>query len=262
MRFRRTAAPWLIIMGAALAIALLSGTAQPLVAVTLIALFGAAVALSMVNAGPSRLLGQSRSSIASARMSGDAREASARARRGGSLISPDMTLLDIGLIAVQTGDAGMNMRRTRDVTMDDDGVRPFITLNVLPAAAERRALVRFELRDGMGKVRYVHEMRPYLRAGDMNLLTDHQLPLYGNPDNIEPGDWDLRVAIDGSTVAEHVFTVSPSLEDRFARTRRLSTEGEAPAKARLSDVETDAPMSLEDLLRGQVDTNGQKRAGR
>ncbi|KXK21920.1 MAG: hypothetical protein UZ15_CFX003001196 [Chloroflexi bacterium OLB15] len=261
MRFRRNAAPWLIVMGAALAIALLSGTAPPLVAVTLIALFGAGVALSLINAAPSRLLEQSRSSLAAARMSSDAREASVRARRGGGFSSPDMTLLDIGLIAVQTGDAGMNMRRTRDVTLDDDGVRPFITLNVLPAAADRRSLVRFELRDGVGKVRYVHEMRPYLRAGDMNLLADHQLPLYANTDNIEPGDWDLRVSLDGNTIAEHVFTVSPSIEDRFSRARRLAVDGEAPAKSRLSEVETDAPMSLEDLLRGQAD-NGQKRAGR
>ncbi|MBE2182643.1 MAG: hypothetical protein IAE89_04375 [Anaerolineae bacterium] len=262
MRFRRNAVPWLIIMGAALAVALLSGTAPPLVAVTLIAMFGAAVALSLSNTGPSRLLEQSRSSFASKRMSGDAREASARARRGGSPISADITLLDIGLIAVQTGENGINMRRTRDVTMDDDGVRPFITLNVQPDAADRRSLVRFELRDGAGKVRYVHEMRPYLRAGDMNLLADHQLPLYSSDDNVEPGDWDLRVSLDGQSIAEHVFTVSPSIEDRFFRTRRPSASDAAPAKSRLSEVETDAPLSLEDLLRGQVDTDGQNRAGR
>jgi hypothetical protein len=243
MRFRSTLVPWLALLGIPVPLAL-------------VALMAAAVGFSLMNARPSQILERSRSSLAAARMTAEAREAAVRARAGGGYASPDITLMDIGMIAMQTGEYGVNMRRTRDVSLDDEGVRPFIKLSVLPNGAERRALIRFELRDGLGKVRFVHEMRPYLRAGETDILADHHLPLAASPELFEPGDWDLRVSIDGRRIGEHLFRVTPSLSNRFERVRRAPADGER--RARLSDP-GDEPLSLEDLLRGQAEDGRRDR---
>jgi hypothetical protein len=219
MRFRSTLVPWLALLGIPVAIAVLSGTAPNiLVPLALVALMAAAVGFSLMNARPSQILERSRSSLAAARMTAEAREAAVRARAGGGYASPDITLMDIGMIAMQTGEYGVNMRRTRDVSLDDEGVRPFIKLSVLPNGAERRALIRFEL--------------------------------------FEPGDWDLRVSIDGRRIGEHLFRVTPSLSNRFERVRRAPADGER--RARLSDP-GDEPLSLEDLLRGQAEDGRRDR---
>jgi len=261
MRYRRNMTPWLIALAALIGIGLLSGAAQPVVAVTLIALFVAALAFSLSGPGiGAGRLSQPRAALTSARASQDAREATARARRTGTVINPDMTMMDVGLIALQSDEGDMSMRRTRTVSLDDDGVRPFLTLNVTPAGADRRVIVRFEMRDGMGKIRYVHEMRPYLRAGEMNLLADHQLPLEGNEPAVEPGDWDLRVFVDGLLMGEHIFTVMPSIANRF-RQSGAEPRSQAARTSRLVDADA-APMSLEDLLRGNVDSSAQDQSRR
>jgi hypothetical protein len=257
MRYRKSSTSWLVALAALTGIAVLSGTATVAVQVALLALFATALVLTLSPGRPARIVRVARASGAAARMSADAREAAARARREGALGTTDLTLLDIGLIALESSDEGMHMRRTSSPSLDDDALRPFVTLHVQPTAAERRALVRFELRDGQGKSRYVHELRPYLRAGDMNLLADHQLPLRENPDALQAGDWDLRLFIDGRLMADHVFTLTPSLENRFARARRLESREPAPRS-----TPADQSMSLEDLLRGQVDAEQRSRAGR
>jgi hypothetical protein len=205
----------------------------------LLAIWGAAAALTLVELQPSRIIEQSRSSLTALRMSPEAREAVERARRRvGSL--PPVLLLDVGLIALQTSERGMTMRRQRDLSGDDDGARPFAVLHVPPEAAERNATVRFEFIDRNGQTGYLHEMTVYLRDGEMNLLPDTQMPLYMNEQAVA-GDWDLRVFVDNRLIGAHAFTLAPSLEDRFPRAarRRLS---EAPA-------EDEAPVRLEDLLR-------------
>ncbi|MBW4437638.1 MAG: hypothetical protein KME04_10920 [Pleurocapsa minor GSE-CHR-MK-17-07R] len=259
MRFRTTMVPWLSLLGVSVVVAVLSGSAPNiLVPLALVALLAAAIGFSLMNARPSQLLERSRSSLAAVRMTAEAREAAVRAKSGGSYASPDLTLMDIGMIAMQTGEYGVNMRRTRDVSLDDEGVRPFISLSVLPNGAERRALIRFELRDGMGKTRFVHEMRPYLRAGETDLLADHHLPLAAGAEEFEPGDWDLRVSIDGRMIGEHVFRVTPSLSNRFERARRAPASV-SDSRARLSQQDADQPLSLEDLLRGQSEDNRRDR---
>ncbi len=254
LQFRRRNLPWLIVLGAMTGIGLLSGMASPLVAAALAGMFGAAVIGSMLNFSPKRVTELSRSSLTAMRMSTNAREAFERARRRGGMIDPGLTLLDVGLITVQTGRAGMDLTMTRDISQDEDGVRPFVQLHVQPVLADRQARIRFELIDGNGARQYVHEMRTYLREGEMNLLADQQLPLAQNP-KIAAGEWDLRVFVDGSMIGALGFTMIPSLSDRF---RRPDTDVQGAA-TRLADEITDEderelpaddrPMSLEELLR-------------
>lgn len=251
MRLRRRNLVWLGILGALLGIVLLSGAATAEVALTLVGLYAVAALATLIEIAPRRLLSQSRASLTMMRMSADAREAVERARRRGGLPDGGLTLLDIGLITSQASPDGMVMRRTRAVSQDDDGVRPFITLHVQPHESDRRALIRFEMIDQNGQVQYVHEMQTYLRDSEMNILADHHLPLFDNPAITGAGDWDLRVLIDGRLMGAYGFTLSPSIRDRFphlarsreAADRRLSGEGRVLRGA------DDGPMSLEELLR-------------
>ena len=93
----------------------------------------------MLDFQPQPVLDRSRSSLTLMRMSSEAREAVERARRRGGYFDDGLTLLDIGLITSQSNREGMVMRRTRNVSLDDDGVRPFITLHVQPAEADQIA---------------------------------------------------------------------------------------------------------------------------
>ena len=187
------------------------------------------------------------------RMSPQAREAVERARRrGSSTLEGGPTLMDIGLISSHSGSEGMVMRRSRTISKDDDGVRPFITLHVPPEEADRTALVRFEMLDPNGVGQYIHEMKAYLRDGEMNILTDHHLPLASSERALNPGDWDLRVQVDGVLVGALAFTVTPSIRDRQ---RQFSTAEDGEINQRLRVEEEEIPLSLEQLLREQSRSN-------
>lgn len=256
MRIRRRNLVWLAILGGLVGIGVLSGAASPEVSALLVALFGAGAAASLLNIEPGRIVQRSRSSLTTMRMSPDAREAVERARRRGGGYSDLLTLMDVGLIRLQTGSDGMAMARTRSVSLDDDGVRPYITLRIDPADADRTALIRFEIIDHNGGSLFIHEMRVFLRDGEMNIVADHQLPLLDNPRIDGAGDWDMRISIDGRLLGALSFTVTPSLRDRF---RTASGQRPAQRAARLSETDDDAPISLEDLLRdqGRRDQGGQ-----
>ncbi|MGQ9909970.1 MAG: hypothetical protein ACUVS2_14160 [Candidatus Flexifilum sp.] len=261
MRIRKRHLLWLSILGVVTGVALLSGV-PPLVGIALLALFGVAAAVTLVELHPRELLQRSRASLTARRMTAEAREAAERARRrggeGGSVL-----LLDIGLIAMQMGHDGVTMRRTRSASRDEDGIRPFATLFVPPEAAEREVIVRWELVDRGGEPQYIHEMKQYLRPGDNNLIPDHHLPLAENPAPLKVGEWDLRVFIDGRLIGEHAFTIVPTFAERFPElaarqaardAARLRAEprdrdaARAPA-GRMRLQADDTPMSLEDLLR-------------
>ncbi len=247
MRLKRRNFAWLTVLGALVLIAVLSGVANGLVAATLIGIYLLAAAATVIDFQPNRLLDRSRSSLTLMRMSSEAREAVERAHRRGSYVDNSLTLLDIGLITSQSNRDGMVMRRTRSVSLDDDGVRPFITLHVQPADADRMARIRFEIIDGSGAPQYVHEMNTYLRDGEMNILADHHLPLMENAAALQSGDWDLRVYIDGQLIGAHTFTLAPSLNDRFRRfEQQRSAEPAAPPREEEED-----PLSLEELLRSR-----------
>jgi hypothetical protein len=264
MLFRRKNLAWLIALGVIVGFGVLavltSGVAgAPVIAAVLMALYGGAALASVIDINANRMIEQSRSSLSSMRMSADAREASERARRRGGDSFSEVAMTDIGLIASQTSASGLDMRRSRAVSKDDDGVRPFLTLQVAPYAAERQVMIRFEMVDAHGEQQYVHEMRTYLRDGIMNILADHHLPLYGNDDAVQAGEWDLRVLLDDRLVGVYGFTVAPSVGERFGRSRRAAAPSADPVR-RLADDDT--PMNLEDLLRGNPTSNSQRNQDR
>jgi hypothetical protein len=158
----------------------------------------------------------------------------------------------VGLIAVQSSYEGMAMRRTRSISKDDDGVRPFVTLNVEAGEAERHAMVRFELYNQYGEERFVHEMRAFLREGEMSIMTDHHLPLAGNREVQGAGDWDLRVYVDGNLVGMHNFMLAPSMTERQ---HRLAAEEDVDMGTYqiVDEVEQQKDLTprLQDLLQAQ-----------
>jgi hypothetical protein len=250
MRLKRQNFAWLGVLGAAVGVAVLSGVASVEVSVALIGIYLAAAAASVIDFRPQQVLDRSRSSLTMMRMSSEAREAVERARRRGGSYDDGLTLLDIGLITSQSNREGMVMRRSRSMSLDDDGMRPFITLHVQPAHADQFARIRFEIIDTQGQPQYVHEMRTYLRDGEMNILADHHLPLVDSERALDAGDWDLRVYVNGMLVGAHTFTLTPSLNDRFRRFEQR--------EQRLQQRDTpqeETPMSLEELLRSRSNRN-------
>ncbi|MGQ9889282.1 MAG: hypothetical protein ACUVSX_12440 [Aggregatilineales bacterium] len=250
MRFRQRNLPWAAALALLVAIVAVSGAASAEVLAVVAGLAGLGAAASLVELQPVRLRqAMPPSPLARMRMSADAREAVDRARRRGSQIYSSLTLMDIGVISAHTTAEGMVMRKSRSVSGDDDGVRPFVTLHVRPEDADRNALVRFEIIDHNGQRQYVHEMKVFLRDGEMNILADHHLPLADNPQLATTGgEWDLRVSIDGMLAGALSFNVSPSLRARERQlaqaTRRVGTSSDQSAAE-------DAPIRLEDLLRGR-----------
>jgi hypothetical protein len=255
MRLKRRNVTWLAMLGALIAIAIISGAASPLVALALMMLFAAALVFSVVDVQPRQLVESVQRGSLMRNVSPQGREATERARRRGGMSLRNLLLMDVGMITTQTGGDGVVMRRTRSISKDEDGARPFITLNVPGSEAERQTTVRFEIKDHTGKTQFVHEQRVYLRDGEMPILCDHQLPLAGNSDLTGAGDWDLQVYIDGGLAAVHGFNVTPSIEDRFGRRREQADRAadrlqDRPAARRLPSDE-ELPLSLEDLLRNQ-----------
>jgi len=259
MRFRRRNTAWLAALTAIIVVAGVSGAATPAALMALITLLGVALAASFIEVRPNRLREAIPTSpLAMMRMSAQAREASERARRRNSFTPPGLTLLDVGLIALVTSpDGSMIMRRGRQVSLDDKGVRPYITLNVDSQSADRNATVRFEILDHNGQTQYVHEMKTFLRDGEMNILADTQLPLLDNDRLPGAGDWDLRISVDGLTMGLLSFTATPSI---IARSRQYAPSVANDAPVRLQDEADDStPMTLEDLMRSADKQQRQRR---
>ena len=138
VRLRRQNLPWLIITGAMLGLALLPGTATAGLAAALLGCGALALASSLtlkpgvLTAGRLReALPAMPRAVAGAQVSAAARAATERARRhSGSGLTPGLTLLDIGLISAQLGPDGMSMRKGGSFSGDDDGLRPYLSLQV------------------------------------------------------------------------------------------------------------------------------------
>lgn len=249
MRIRKQNITWLAILGVLVAIALLANiAATPVQVYALLGLYVVALAASLLELQPARIIGDvQRSSIARMRMSPQAQEAADRATRRGSLGVSGVTMLDIGLIVSHTTSEGLVMRRSRAFSKDDDGVRPYLTLQVHPHAADTTSILRFEMVDHNGRQQYVHEMKTYLRDGEMNILADHQLPLGRNARLDGSGDGDLRVYMDGALLGALNYTLAPSVRERnrqISRMQQLEDDLD-------DDDSLDSPMSLEDLLRSR-----------
>lgn len=254
LRVKRRNTVWLGVIGVLAAVALFSTTVPPAVQATVLAILAFSVLFSVFEFAPQQSRLSKNLRRVQSRVSSQAKEARERAQRRGAYVDDSVLMLDVGLITMRSGDEGMVMRRTRSMSTDDDGVRPFITLHVDPDSADRHALVRFEILDNNGQNQYIHEMKTYLHDGEMNILADHHLPLADNPRINNMGDWDLRVYIDGTLTAMHSFTMAPSLDDRARRldSRRAVKPNAADPKAE------DVPLSLEELLRSQSRSDGKR----
>lgn len=267
IRLKRRNTAWLTAMGLLIGFALLAAPISAAVQLSLIGAFAVAVIASMVELGPDRetLIDVLQRAPIRRRVTPQAREASERAASSAGYFARGLVMLDVGLIAMQTGMEGLAMRRTRNISKDDDGARPFVTLFVQAEEAERQAVVRFEIYNQLGEEQYVHEMKTYLREGELNILADHHLPLAGNGGVDGSGDWDLRVYIDGNLIGMHNLMLSPSVNERR---RRLSGEAEYSGgltKQRsnnnlkdmviVDEVEQPEQAKLSDLLQQQQSSN-------
>lgn len=256
---------WLAALTSLVAIVLLAGSVTAPVAAALVGVIALATAMAFFDFD---MLTMRRSLVSSiqersplnrsrARVSPQAREATERAAARAGFFRTNLELIDIGMISTQGSGDGMVMRRTRTISKDDDGVRPFITLHVPASDADRTAHIRFEATDQNGRDLYVHEMNVYVREGEVNVLADHHLPLAGNPQVEGMGDWDMRAYVDGVLVGVHNFALSPSYDERRQRLRRdggqyYHTGGDAEIRrGEPASAESDGPLSLEELLRGQ-----------
>ncbi len=240
---------WLLIVGAALALTLAAGAISTGVGALLIALY---LLLSLVV-----LRGSSIDSLRDALPKREAtpavpsevaREATARARN-----LPDfdslIRLLDVGLIVDEHRPDGLSLRRGRFISLDDDGIRPFMIVHVPAGLGDRLARVRFEIRDDTGKVHYAYEDDAYLQTGENTLVPDYRFPIRKRADGIAPGAWSLRVMVDDGILGVHNFNMSPSLE---ARRRLMGSDGELRDRVWQSHGEDESlPLSLEELLRQQ-----------
>ncbi len=260
IQIRRRNTVWLTVLGLLIGFALLAsgGAISAPVQLALLGIFGAAMVASLVEFGrnKSTLMDTLKRAPIRQRISPQAKEAQERAKSRGGYLSPQMVLLDLGLIAVQSSYEGMAMRRTRSISKDDDGTRPFITLYIDSTEADRNAVIRFEILDHHGQPKFVHEVRSYLREGEMNIMSDHHLPLEGNNDITGAGDWELRVSVDGRLVGLHNFTLAPSITER---TRRLARQQgtllqEIDEEEVAFDIIDEAPqpktLRIQDLLGG------------
>lgn len=258
IRFKRRNTIWLAALSVLMMLVIVSSNVPADAQALLLGLFMLALAGSFIDIGA---LGsreewlqslQQRSPLNRTRMSPQAREATARASGRPGYRTPEVQLVDVGMIAAQSGSEGLVMRRTRSISKDDDGVRPFVTINVPATEADRNALVRFEIMDQNGQDQYIYEMKVFLRDGEMNILADHHLPLRKNEQIAGIGDWDLRIFIDGDLVGVHNFALTASYEERRQRLNKgrdefYVTEPESESQ--------EIPLSLEELLRNQGRSN-------
>jgi len=249
MRIKRRNLIWLSILGLLAGVGILSQGLDSSTTLLLLATLGTAGGIALFDLEPRQLLKtvQERTALGS-KVTAEAREATERAEARGARLVGEMELLDVGLITLSESYDGMVMNRTRSLSLDDNSARPYITLQVPTIEADRRATVRFEIEDGYGDKIYVREQEVYLRDGKMDILAETQMPLFDSDMNIDTGDGDLRVYIDGDLAGILGFTLSPSTRDRWAGRRAARTE---QAGQRLADRERDEeePISLEDLLR-------------
>jgi hypothetical protein len=257
IRVRQRNVWWIGILSALTLLAVIAGAA---VAPVLVLLLAAAAGASFLRLNaPNTLVEAVTQRVPTAvtgRQSQSAREAVSRASTRGYVPTPQLSLGDIGLIATSRGEDGIEMRRTKSISKDDEGVRPFIVLHVDPSEADRNVKLRFEMIDQNGRGLYIHEMNTYLRDGELNILPDTHLPLMSNGQIEGSGGWDLRVYMDNDLIAIHNFTLEPSDAERArrlggsARPRRYIMEESSEEESE------DIPLTLEDLLREQKRSSG------
>jgi hypothetical protein len=244
---------WLMLLGVIIGAVVLAGAlgSAALTAETALVLIAAYLAIVFVGLGknlaPRLRLQAPKRPISRLRASEAARKAMQQAQHRPGYNS-DILLTNVGLIINERRpDGRWDRHLARSVSMDDDAIQPYVTLNVPPEAGHRLAIIEFEFFDQTGRVQFSRKIEQWIRDGDNNIICDRQLPLSQDQTVSRSGVWDLRVSVDGGLVAIHNFSVTPSTEERR---RQLNSDGEVIGD-RLVIPQEDMPMSLEDLLREQ-----------
>ncbi len=260
MRIKRRNLVWLGTLAALTGLAVISQGFDSAASVLLLGALGVAGGVALFDLEPQRLLKTVQDkALTGGKVTADAREATERAKARGVLMLRDIELLDVGLITMLERQDGMVMQRTRSVSLDDDGVRPYFTLQVPATEADRRASVRFEIEDGHGNLVYKHEQEQYMRDGRLDILAGNQMPLFNSTMSIDPGDADLRVYVNEELIGVLGFSIAPSTRDRWAgrrgdaaRNRLRDNDGERPVRRQRDDDDSEIPVTLEELLRQQA----------
>lgn len=246
MRIRQRNLAWVIILSTLSAIAVGGGAVDGQFAWMLSALVGVGSVLVLFDWQPTvrRLRRPFKPSALKSNGTKDAREAVERAQKRGSYFPNGLQVADIGLIATRNNEHGTTtLEKTRHASLDDEHIRPYITLQVAPEHAEQQRVIRFELEDAHGQIVFVHEQKVYLRDGTFNVIADHHVVLARGNTEIAHGNGDLRVYVDHKLIALLGFTLTPSLKDRWA--------GHVPQRLQDQAQSPDAPTTLEELLRGK-----------
>lgn len=180
-------------------------------------------------------------------ITGAAQRAKDRAPGGSSFLTNPYLLQDIGVIIDERRRDGVALRRARFISLDDESLRPYIVLHYPQSQYPQQVMVRFELTDSQGEARFIYEMDHWLRPGENLILPDYRLPLKGNNQLENTGNWDYTISIDGNILGVHQFNLLPSVSERV---RKAGTDGEVDAVTRLQMEEQDEalPLSLEELL--------------
>ena len=264
-RFKRQNTIWLAALSAMMALVILSGTVPAGAQAILMGVFALTLVASFINFNGNKQIGQlfkQHSPMGRTQLSPQAQEAVDRASGRLEYQETNLAMVDVGVIASQSGSEGLVMRRTRSISKDDDGVRPFVTLNIPKSEADRQAQIRFEIIDQTGHEQYIQEMEVFLRSGEMNIITDNHLTLMNNEQIAGMGDWDLRVYVNGALSGVHTFALTASYEERRRRLHSpehdqhfVVTGGEKKQPDKPTN-KSDKPPSLEELLRNTPRHNG------
>jgi hypothetical protein len=232
IRLRRRDRLWFFIISLLAAIAILAPELALGARIGIIGLYAIIAGMVLFDYDAVKVIRQQMPKTEKPQGSAQAREALNRAASGGGGDWVGLALEDIGLIASVRTEEGLTFQRTRSISNNFDGARPYIQVQVGASMAERRARLRYELIDPTGEARFVHEENAYLRLGENTLHPDQHMPL-GDMSAAQMGQWDIKVYVDGRLMGILGFTAAPTDDERLGR---LSNR-------------RDRPASFEDLLR-------------
>jgi len=168
-------------------------------------------------------------------------------RAGNPNDNPDVQLSDIGLL-VYEGTNEAKLCRLSDVPTDATHIRPFIVLN-MPNLNDNGTdgVIRFNLVDGTGKLRYTSRARYTVKRGQNPIIPKTWMPLNG--EQID-GIWSLQFCVgDNAPFAIHEFRwlqVGGQVRAQFTGDGEID-ELMQPAVSQ----NVDDPISLDELLADQ-----------
>ncbi len=152
---------------------------------------------------------------------------------------------DVGLLAYRASDEP-RLVRYNDVLMDTHYLRPFVTVTVPHQA---RGIVRFEIVDDSGRLRYADETRYDLERGDNTLLPGTWLPLQDK--RINPAHWQLRILVGDTLLAIHEFGWQEVGGGELQRYVKSDGEISPALQQALHQTGAGQSMSLSELLAEQ-----------